>query len=106
MVVNSCTFVGSASYPNVYMAGLCIKKLGTSSVTYKLALFPLITPSEPVYTDLVCGHMFHDPVLDMVEQKALVMGEYIHVFVDPKTKRSTPLPMEWRNGLEKLMFVK
>lgn len=32
MVTNSCTFAGSAAYPDVYMAGLGVAKLGRSSV--------------------------------------------------------------------------
>ena len=31
MVTNSCTFHGSASYPNIYMAGFSIDKIGNSS---------------------------------------------------------------------------
>ena len=31
MVTNSCTFHGSAAYPNVYMAGFAVDKVGTTS---------------------------------------------------------------------------
>ena len=31
MVTNSCTFHGSASYPNIYMAGFSIDTIGNSS---------------------------------------------------------------------------
>ena len=31
MATNSCTFHGSASYPNIYMAGFTIEKIGRSS---------------------------------------------------------------------------
>jgi len=104
MVTNSCTFHGSAAYPDVYMAGLCVAKLGNSSVKYKLALFPLVDPTQSLYTDMVRGHSCTDPVMDMVEDKALVEGEYVHVFVDPKTEKSTAISQEWRNGLGKLML--
>lgn len=103
MVTNSCTFHGSAAYPDVYMAGLCVAKLGNSSVKYKLALFPLVDPTQSLYTDMVRGHTCTDPVMDMIEDKALVEGEYVHVFVDPKTEKSTPISQEWREGLTKLM---
>ena len=103
MVTNSCTFHGSAAYPDVYMAGLSVAKLGNSSVKYKLGLFPLTDPTEALYVDMVRGHTCTDPVLDMVEEKALVVGEYVHVFVDPETEKSTPISKEWREGLSKLM---
>lgn len=103
MVTNSCTFHGSAAYPDVYMAGLCVAKLGTTSVQYKLGLFPLVDPTQSLYVDMVRGHSCTDPVMDMVEEKALVVGEYVHVFVDPETKKSTPISQDWREGLSKLM---
>lgn len=103
MVTNSCTFHGSAAYPDVYMAGLCVAKLGTTSVQYKLGLFPLVDPTQSLYVDMVRGHSCTDPVMDMVEEKALVVGEYVHVFVDPETEKSTPISQDWREGLSKLM---
>lgn len=103
MVTNSCTFYGSAAYPSVYMAGLCVSKLGNTSVQYKLGLFPLVEPTQSLYVDMVRGHSCTDPVMDMVEEKALVVGEYVHVFVDPETEKSTPISPQWRDGLAKLM---
>jgi len=104
MVTNSCTFYGSAAYPSVYMAGLAVSKLGRTSVQYKLGLFPLVDPSQSLFVDPVQGHHNTDPVLDMVEEKALVLGEYVHVFVDPETEKSTPVSQEWRAGLSKLFM--
>ena len=60
-------------------------------------------PTQSLYTDMVRGHTCTDPVMDMIEDKALVEGEYVHVFVDPKTEKSTPISQEWREGLTKLM---
>ena len=31
MATNSCTFHGSAAYPNVYMAGFSVEKVGNTS---------------------------------------------------------------------------
>ena len=39
MLKGNCTFLGSAKYPDVYLAGLGIQKIGNTSLTYKLALF-------------------------------------------------------------------
>ena len=46
MITGNCTFLGSARYPEVYMAGLGINKIGKTSLQYKLALFPPIKESR------------------------------------------------------------
>lgn len=104
MVTNSCTFQGSAAYPEVYLAGLAVSKLGTTSVRYKLGLFPLVRPQDSLPLDLVQGHDKGDQeVLDRVADTTIVTGDYVHVFVDPATERSTPVPSEWREGLARLL---
>lgn len=105
MVTNSCTFYGSAVYPEVYMAGLSVAKIGNSSVTYKLGLFPLVNSDDSLFVDVIKGHQCTDPVMDMVQDKALVVGGYVHVFVDPITEKSAPISDAWRNGLSKLMIA-
>ena len=39
MATNSCTFHGSASYPNIYMAGFTIEKMGRTSGKWALLYF-------------------------------------------------------------------
>ena len=42
MITGNCTFLGSAKYPDIYLVGLGIHKIGNTSLHYKLALFPTI----------------------------------------------------------------
>jgi len=104
MITNGCTFHGPAAFPNIYLAGLCVSKLGTSSVRYQLALFPLVEAAQQagVAFDLVRGHTSQDPVLDAASPTAIVTGEYLHCFVDPITKKSVPISLEWRERLSAL----
>jgi len=105
MVTNSCTFSGSARYPEVYMAGLAISKLGNSSVRYRLGLFPLSSPCDPFLCDMIQGHQAKDPVLTRVHHTALVTGDSTHVFVDPDSKKASPISRDWREGLSHLIVI-
>jgi len=97
MVTNSCTFEGSAAYPNIYFAGFAIEKIGKTSVSYRLGLFPMIDPELSVHVDLVHGHYADDPVVETrVEDKARVTGHSVHVLVDPITNKPVPFSEEWR----------
>eukprot|EP00088_Acartia_fossae_P032704 TRINITY_DN3345_c0_g1_i8.p1 TRINITY_DN3345_c0_g1~~TRINITY_DN3345_c0_g1_i8.p1 ORF type:complete len:201 (+),score=24.89 TRINITY_DN3345_c0_g1_i8:24-626(+) len=104
MITGNCTFLGSARYPEVYMAGLGIHKIGKTSLQYKLALFPPIKEGENMLVNLVNGHEHTDPLLDKFGERGLVLGDYAHVFVDPETKRPTPMNQEWIPDLKKLLI--
>ena len=54
----------------------------------------------------VNGHNYTDPVVDKFEDKGLVLGDYAHVFVDPDSKRPTPLEKDWILSLENLLIRK
>ena len=71
---------------------------------YQLALFPLVEAAlqEGVALDLVRGHTCQDPVLEAASPTAIVTGEYLHCFVDPITKKSVPISLEWRKLLSAL----
>ena len=55
LLTGNCTFLGSASYPEIYLTGLGLQKIGNTSLTFKLAMFPPIQECLiPKYTiDLV-----------------------------------------------------
>jgi acyl-CoA thioester hydrolase len=74
-----CRFMASVSYPGVLDVGLRIGKLGNSSVHYELAIFK------------------------QGEASASAVGNFIHVFVDRETRRSTPIPPTMRAALERLI---
>lgn len=103
MATNSCTFYGSAAYPHVYMAGFIVEKVGNTSVQYRLGLFPFTHPTKSVLVDLVIGHNFDDPVMDLVQEKALVTGSSTHVLVDPVSRRTVRISAEWREKFKCLL---
>ena len=86
----------------MYLAGLGVSKLGNSSVQYQLALFPQQHDGEDVLLNLVNGHSATDSVIEHFGAKGLVRGESVHVFVDPDTRKPTPIPGSWRDGLQEL----
>ena len=48
------------------------------------------------------GHSSDDPLLDILQDKALVLGSSVHVLVDPVTRKSVRISDEWRDKLEYL----
>ena len=89
-------------YPDIYLAGLGVSKLGNSSVQYELTLFPQKDEGEDVLLNLINGHGGDDPVVERFGEQGLVSGKYVHVFVDPDTEKSTPIPNAWKEGLKQL----
>ncbi|CDS09449.1 hypothetical protein LRAMOSA10809 [Lichtheimia ramosa] len=77
VIASSANFYAPASYPNLLQAGLCITKIGRSSVTYRVGIFQ--------------GD----------EEQACVVGGFTHVFVDPIHRRPVKaLPENFKTGLE------
>jgi len=101
MVTNSCSFKGSCRYPESYLAGLGVSKLGNSSVHYQLALFKQ-KEEEDLELNLRSGYSSGHSIIDRFSPDGLVMGESIHVFVDPASEKPTPIPQPWRTKLELL----
>ncbi len=73
---SQCTYVHSASFPDELSAGLRVAKLGSSSVTYEVAIF---------HGETLCAH-----------------GRFVHVFVDRTSRKPTPIPAKIRAALERL----
>lgn len=79
LVVNSqCSYFASLKFTDPIRAGLSVDRLGTSSVTYKIAIF---------------GD----------SHAAAAQGTFTHVMVDRNTRRPQPMPDALRTALEKLM---
>ncbi|KAI0665372.1 thioesterase [Trametes maxima] len=80
LVVSShCRFFSPLSFPAVLDLGLRVTKLGSSSVTYEIAIFE-----------------------ENSRVPSAVRG-YTHVFVDRDTRKSAPIGPDARVGLEKLL---
>ncbi|KAI0640490.1 thioesterase [Trametes meyenii] len=80
LVVSSyCHFFSPLSFPAVLDLGLRVTRLGSSSVTYEIAVFEENSPSPSA------------------------VGGYTHVFVDRDTRKSAPIGSDIRAGLERLL---
>ncbi|EMD37224.1 hypothetical protein CERSUDRAFT_106175 [Gelatoporia subvermispora B] len=79
LVVSSyCHFFSPISFPDVVDLGLRVNKLGKSSVTYEIAVFTEGTDTPSA------------------------VGGYTHVFVDSKSRESTPMDTDLLEGLQRL----
>ena len=79
VVHSNCTYIKPIAYPDIIEAGLTVKKLGNSSVTYGIGIFK---QGE----NIPCAY-----------------GEFVHVFVNRKTKQSTSIPEEIKKVLQQLL---
>lgn len=77
-VESGCRYAAPAAYPDELDVGLCVAKLGRSSVRYELGVFR-------AGRDELCA-----------------FGHFVHVFVDRATRRPTPLPEGIRAALSAL----
>jgi acyl-CoA thioester hydrolase len=75
---SGCRYFGELAFPDQLTVGLAVTRLGTSSVTYRLALFP--SADEPVSVSAV--------------------GHWVHVYVGRNSRRPIPIPPPIRGLLE------
>ena len=68
VVETSCRYFAELRFPELVVAGIGLERLGTTSVVYRLALFP-------------AGR----------EEPAAV-GRFVHVYVDARSRRPVPVP--------------
>lgn len=74
----SCRFLAQVGFPQALEVGIVVERLGTSSVTYRLAVF------EAGGTD------------------PAAVGRFVHVYVDPRSRRPVPVPEAVRDALADL----
>ncbi|MFW1753911.1 acyl-CoA thioesterase [Acinetobacter wanghuae] len=80
LVVNSnCQFNQELSYPEVIEVGVAIERIGRSSLTYDLAIFK------------------------QGQTEAAAQGNFVHVFVERETRKSTSIPLEMRDALAQFL---
>ncbi|XP_048215616.1 uncharacterized protein LOC125361301 [Perognathus longimembris pacificus] len=106
MVANQCTYHIPVGFPQIPLAALAVEKIGHSSVHYRLALFPPVSPQEgnsAEHCDLGDGFFLGHPKLAQFESWACATGSSVHVFVNPATNKPVGLPDDFRKGLLKLM---
>jgi acyl-CoA thioester hydrolase len=78
VVETSCRYFAELRFPETVTAGIALERLGTSSVVYRLALF---------------GEGRDEPA---------AVGRFVHVYVDDRQRRPTPVPPEIRAALDQL----
>ena len=81
VVASACEYFAPVAYPDLLEVGVRVDKLGSSSVTYGVALFQ-------------AG--------DAVARAA---GTMVHVFVDRAASQPTPIPARLREALQELVAV-
>ena len=78
VVETGCRYAAPLTFPEYVEVGLAVAKLGRSSVTYLLGIFPA-GGEEPA-----------------------AEGHFTHVYVDRATRRPAELPAAWRSKLEEI----
>ena len=72
VVHSNCNYLSPVAYPDKIEAGLYVKKIGNSAVTYGVGVFK------------------------KGENTASAFGEFVHVFVNRKEKKSVSIPEKMR----------
>lgn len=80
-VSSSCTYLAPLHYPQIVEAGLSVEHIGNTSVVYHVGIF--IKGEDDKVT-------------------ARAYGDFVHVFVDKKTNKKTPVPKGIRKALERI----
>jgi acyl-CoA thioester hydrolase len=74
---SGCKFYAELKFPDPLTVGLAVARLGNSSVTYRLGIFP-------------------------DDQAVAAVGHWVHVYVDRVSRRPVPIPGEIRSLLESI----
>jgi acyl-CoA thioester hydrolase len=76
VIETQCNYFASVAFPERVTAGLCVTKLGNSSVRYEVGIFR------------------ED------EESASAQGHFVHVYVDRETRRPSAIPDAMRGLLQ------
>jgi acyl-CoA thioester hydrolase len=79
-LTNTFHYFQSVAYPETIVAGLSVRELRSSSVTYRVGIFK-----------------------EGDEGMCVALGSFVHVFVDQKTRKKTPIAAPLREALNKLL---
>lgn len=75
VVRTECDYFSELAFPQQIEAGIAISRLGASTIAYRIGLF------------------------QVSQELAAAQGEFIHVYVDAKTRKPVALPPVWRSTL-------
>ena len=79
VIHTSCNYITGLSYPDEIEAGIMLKKIGKTSITYGVSVFKKGAISAAAY------------------------GEFIHVLVDRNSNKATLIPEDIRHKIKSLM---
>ncbi|MFC3226768.1 acyl-CoA thioesterase [Marinibaculum pumilum] len=79
VVETKCTYRKPLTFPDIVAAGLRVRRMGRSSVTYEIGLFRG-DDTEPA-----------------------AFGYFVHVYVDRESRRPVPVPEKLRRALEPIL---
>lgn len=79
VVETMCRYAAPITFPETIEAGLCVSRIGNSSVRYEVGLF------------------------HRTNATACAAGHFIHVYVDRETRRPTALPEDLRRVLDEIV---
>lgn len=79
VVETGCQYFSPVRFPDLVTGGLCVARLGNSSVRYEVGIFR------------------NDEALTAAR------GHFVHVYVDRGTRRPVPLPAALRQALERIV---
>ena len=105
MVTNKCDFFAPTKYPEIYLIGLHVPKIGKSSINYQIGMFPMNDSNSNLTANLTHGYYESDlgSLQDLFSDSASCVGQSTHVLVKPSNdNKPTPIPENWRNILIKL----
>ena len=105
MVTNKCEFFGPAKYPDIYLIGMRVPKIGKTSLHYQLGMFPLKDSNTNLTANMTHGYFQNDlkELNEVFEENASCVGDSVHVFVDPSNNnKPKPIPTEWSEQIKKI----
>jgi acyl-CoA thioester hydrolase len=90
----SCRYLREVSFPDVLLVGIACERLGQRSVVYQVGIYRAkdLGGDGPGVGVEVSG--------DAVAPAAL--GRFVHVYVDPNTRSTVPIPAPIRDAVEGL----
>jgi acyl-CoA thioester hydrolase len=84
---SGCRYFAELRFPDPLVVGLAVTRLGTSSVTYRMALFNQAAVHQTTFDD-------------SPQAPVAAVGHWVHVYVDRTTRRPVPVPDAIRALLE------
>lgn len=99
-VCSACDYHAPISFPDAMWVGLRAARLGSTSVTWELAIhrLPGSSAAEP-------GRWAGSGTTEPETAEPAATGRFVHVFVDAQNRRPVPIEPELRAAIESTLLV-